>query len=280
MGNELSSSIHKHSSKKGHHNHHDHDHHEPEAGGGSGTATEPPTASSSDGDTKGVNLPSLGTFGAAAAAQQARPRTTKNGVMITDALEDVREKYHVIPKEIGHGHYGVVRKCMNRETKEWFAIKSIRKSKVGKIEVLKREVEILREVHHPHIVTLVDIYEDTKYLHLITELCTGGALFDRIIAKTQSEEGHFSEHDAADLVRSTLDAIAYCHDEKQIVHRDLKPENFLFKTEAEDSQIKIIDFGLSRHDDARGVMRTKVGTPYYVAPEVLAREYTKSCDMW
>ena len=307
MGNELSSSIHKHSSSD--HNHHDHDHHEPEAGGGSGTATEPPTPSSSDEDTKGVNFaddprevtsktanrqngtatktnsrpppnvgPSLGTFGAAAAAQQARPRTTKNGVMITDALEDVRVKYFINPKEIGHGHYGVVRKCMNRETKDWFAIKSIRKSKVGKIEVLKREVEILREVHHPHIVTLVDIYEDTKYLHLITELCTGGELFDRIIAKTQSEEGHFSEHDAADLVRSTLDAIAYCHDEKQIVHRDLKPENFLFKTEAEDSQIKIIDFGLSRHDDANGVMKTKVGTPYYVAPEVLAREYTKSCD--
>ena len=300
--------------QKGHHNHHDHDHHEPEAGGGSGTATEPPTASSSDGDTKGVNFagdpreattftshtanrqngtatnansrpppnagPSLGTFGASAAAQQARPRTTKNGVMITDALEDVRVKYHINPKEIGHGHYGIVRKCMDRETKDWFAIKSIRKSKVGKIEVLKREVEILREVRHPHIVTLVDIYEDTKYLHLITELCTGGELFDRIITKTQSEEGHFSEHDAADLVRSTLDAIAYCHDEKQIVHRDLKPENFLFKTEAEDSQIKIIDFGLSRHDDANGVMKTKVGTPYYVAPEVLAREYTKSCDMW
>lgn len=57
---------------------------------------------------------------------------------------------------------------------------------------------------------------------------SGGELFDRIIAKTQSAEGHFSEHDAAHLVRDILDAIAYCHDYKGIVHRDLKPENFLF----------------------------------------------------
>ena len=108
---------------------------------------------------------------------------------------------------------------------------------------------------------MIDVFEDSKYLHLVTELCTGGELFDRIIAKTQSTEGHFSEHDAANLVYDILDAIAYCHDEKGIAHRDLKPENFLFLTEAEEAPIKIIDFGLSRHDDANhGIMKTKVGT--------------------
>jgi len=202
-------------------------------------------------------------------------------VMITDALGDVRVNYHIDPKELGHGHYGVVRKCMHRESGKWYAIKSIRKAKVSKIEVLKREIEILKEVKHPNIIELVEVFEDERYLHLITELCTGGELFDRIIAKTQSSEGHFSEHDAAKLVRDILDAIRYCHDEKGIVHRDLKPENFLFLTEAEDAPVKIIDFGLSRHDDADlGIMQTKVGTPYYVAPEVLRREYTNSCDIW
>lgn len=135
-------------------------------------------------------------------------------VMITDALSDVRATYHIESKELGHGHYGVVRKCMHRESGEWYAIKSIRKSKVSKIEVLKREIEILKEVKHPHIIELIEVYEDERYLHLITELCTGGELFDRIIAKTQSSEGHFSEHDAATLVRDILDAIRYCHDEK------------------------------------------------------------------
>ena len=201
--------------------------------------------------------------------------------MITDNISDVRVKYRINPKEIGHGHYGVVRKCMDRETKVWYAIKSIRKSKVGKVDVLKREVALLKECDHPNIIQLVEVHEDQKYLHLITELCTGGELFDRIIEKTQSDEGHFSERDATNLVRSILDAIAYCHDQKGIVHRDLKPENFLFQTDDEDAVIKIIDFGLSRHDNMQaGIMNTKVGTPYYVAPEVLNRVYTKSCDIW
>ena len=217
----------------------------------------------------------------AAAASASQSKDAADQVMITDALTDVRQQFHINPKEIGHGHYGVVRKCMHRETKEWYAIKSIRKSKVGKIDVLKREIAILQEVQHPNIIRLIEVHEDTKYLHLITELCTGGELFDRIIAKTQSEEGHFSESDAAGIIRCILDAIAYCHDVKQIVHRDLKPENFLFKTTDEDAEIKIIDFGLSRHDTTNfGVMKTKVGTPYYVAPEVLNRQYTKSCDIW
>mmetsp|Transcript_13942 Transcript_13942/g.21956 ORF Transcript_13942/g.21956 Transcript_13942/m.21956 type:complete len:496 (+) Transcript_13942:1596-3083(+) len=208
-------------------------------------------------------------------------RDMQGPVMITDNLSDVRVKYHINPKEIGHGHYGVVRKCMDRQTKDWYAIKSIRKSKVGKVDVLKREVALLKECEHPNIIQLVEVHEDQKYLHLITELCTGGELFDRIIEKTQSEEGHFSERDAAGLIRCILDAIAYCHDEKGIVHRDLKPENFLFSTKDEDAVIKIIDFGLSRHDDVKaGIMNTKVGTPYYVAPEVLNREYTKNCDIW
>lgn len=221
--------------------------------------------------------PSVRSFAGPSSARRDR----SDPVMITDALADVRVKYHINPKELGHGHYGVVRKCMDRETKEWYAIKSIRKAKVSKIEVLKREIQILKEVKHPNIIELIDVFEDSKYLHLVTELCTGGELFDRIIAKTQSAEGHFSEHDAACLVRDILDAIAYCHDVKGIVHRDLKPENFLFLTEAEDAPIKIIDFGLSRHNDAnQGIMKTKVGTPYYVAPEVLRRQYTKSCDIW
>ncbi len=148
---------------------------------------------------------------------------------------------------------------MNRETNQWYAIKSIRKAKVSKIEVLKREIEILKEVKHPNIIELIDVFEDAKYLHLVTDLCTGGELFDRIIAKTQSPEGHYSEHDAASLVRDILDAIAYCHS-KGIVHRDLKPENFLFATKDDTAPIKIIDFGLSRHNDAnQGIMKTKVG---------------------
>merc|ERR1712226_1001612 len=103
-------------------------------------------------------------------------------------------------------------------------------------------------------------------------------LFERIASKKRTPEGRFSEKEAAKLIYGILEAIAYCHDVKGIVHRDLKPENVMFATPGEDSSIRIIDFGLSRHDV--GVMKTKVGTPYYIAPEVLNEEYTKSCDIW
>ncbi|RLN97954.1 hypothetical protein BBJ28_00008631, partial [Nothophytophthora sp. Chile5] len=82
-------------------------------------------------------------------------------------------------------------------------------------------------------------------------------------------------------VRKICDAVKHCHD-RDICHRDLKPENFLFETKAEDAELKVIDFGLSRMDDglSAGVMTTRVGTPYYIAPEVLGRHYDKSCDLW
>lgn len=120
------------------------------------------------------------------------------------------------------------------------------------------------------------MFEGNRHLHLVTELCTGGELFDRIIAR-----GHYSEADAAVLVRKICDAVKHCHD-RDICHRDLKPENFLFETPAEDAELKVIDFGLSRMDDglSAGVMTTRVGTPYYIAPEVLGRHYDKSCDLW
>lgn len=77
-----------------------------------------------------------------------------------------------------------------------YAIKTIKKSKVSRIESLRREIEILRCVDHPCIIKLYDVYEDDRFIHLVTELCTGGELFDRIIQKTESEEGHYSEKDA------------------------------------------------------------------------------------
>eukprot|EP00558_Chaetoceros_sp_UNC1202_P001935 CAMPEP_0197258254 /NCGR_PEP_ID=MMETSP1429-20130617/81478_1 /TAXON_ID=49237 /ORGANISM="Chaetoceros sp., Strain UNC1202" /LENGTH=179 /DNA_ID=CAMNT_0042722309 /DNA_START=55 /DNA_END=591 /DNA_ORIENTATION=- len=98
-------------------------------------------------------------------AQRPCKEPERDPVMITDILTDVKDRYHINPKELGHGHYGVVRKCMDRKTKEWYAIKSIRKSKVNKVDVLKREIDILKEVNHPNIIRLIEVHEDKKYLH-------------------------------------------------------------------------------------------------------------------
>lgn len=204
---------------------------------------------------------------------------TKSNSRVTDELGDVNLKYEVEEEEIGHGHYGVVRLCKHRETGEKFAVKTIQKAKVHRLELLRREIEILRTVDHPTIIKLVDVYEDAAHLHLVTELCMGGELFDRIIEMTESEAGHFSERDAARIIHKILSAIEYIHNEHNICHRDLKPENFLFKYKDSLEDLKIIDFGLSRFEDTSH-MTTRVGTPYYIAPEVLEKKYDSSCDLW
>ncbi|KAJ0402657.1 hypothetical protein P43SY_007522 [Pythium insidiosum] len=205
-------------------------------------------------------------------------RTASNGKdLITGELRDVNEYYDIEQKELGHGHYGTVRVGISKLTGLKVAIKTIPKAKVSRPEVMRREINILRTLDHPNIIKLYDVFEGQRHLHLVTELCTGGELFDRIIAR-----GHYSEADAAILVRKICDAVKHCHD-RDICHRDLKPENFLFVTKDEDAELKVIDFGLSRMDEglnAGGVMTTRVGTPYYIAPEVLRRHYDKSCDLW
>jgi calcium-dependent protein kinase len=108
------------------------------------------------------------------------------------------------------------------------------------------------------------------------ELCTGGELFDRII-----EAGHFTESQAAFVMQQIVRAIFYMH-ENHICHRDLKPENFLFTTKEaiEKTHLKVIDFGLACKFSDGQVLTTKAGTPYYVAPQVLAGKYDCSSDLW
>jgi serine/threonine protein kinase len=140
---------------------------------------------------------------------------------------NIVEKYK-LGTVLGQGTFGVVRLCENIETKEKFALKTILKSKVPDVDLLKSEIEILSEIDHPHIIKLFDVFEDVINVYLITELCTGGELYDRVVAKTNSPEGHFSEFDAARILRNILLGIRYCHEEKHIVHRDLVREVKLY----------------------------------------------------
>lgn len=192
---------------------------------------------------------------------------------------NIVEKYK-LGKVLGQGTFGVVRLCENIETKETFALKTILKSKVPDVEQLKSEIEILSEVDHPHVIKLYDIFEDVINVYLVTELCTGGELYDRVVEKTRSPEGHFSEFCAARILRNILSGIQYCHEEKHIAHRDLKPENFLLTDRSDNAQVKIIDFGLSTHTNGAELMHDQVGTIYYVAPEVLSGNYNEKVDIW
>ncbi len=105
-------------------------------------------------------------------------------------------------------------------------------------------------------------------------LCTGGELFDKLAG-----EKSLSEQYAVHIMRQVLSAITYCHANK-IVHRDIKPENLLLATPDKDARLKVIDFGTSQVFDSGKKMTTKIGTPLYIAPEVLRNSYTEKCDIW
>jgi serine/threonine protein kinase len=203
---------------------------------------------------------------------------------ITGRYSNIEYMYHVDARVIGSGHHGSVRECIHRATGMRYAVKSIHKqaSDIGATG-LSREIMLLQEMKHRGFVQLVDVHEDEEYVHLVTELCRGGELFDRIMQKGSNRNNGspcFTESEAARLMYQLLHAVAYMH-ENDVAHRDIKPENILFETTDEDSPIRIIDFGLSRkHYDCEPPMNNVVGTPYYIAPEVLRKSYTKSADLW
>lgn len=180
-------------------------------------------------------------------------------------------------KVLGKGSFGEVILCKDKITGHECAVKVISKRQVKQKtdkESLLREVQLLKELDHPNIMKLYEFFEDAGYYYLVGELYSGGELFDEIINRKR-----FSEVDAARIVRQILTGINYMHKNK-VVHRDLKPENLLLESKAKDANIRIIDFGLSTHFEASKKMKDKIGTAYYIAPEVLHGTYDEKCDVW
>ena len=215
----------------------------------------------------------------------ASSTTSVDPCSITGRYSNIEEKYHLDHRVLGTGFHGSVRKCINRRTGDVFAVKTIRKTDKGvKPGALAREIRLLREIKHSSIIQLVDVFEDAEHLHLVTDLCEGGELFDKIVENLSNEVSDtpcFAEDEAARIIRQLLEAVSYMH-RNNIVHRDIKPENIIFKTTEEGSSIKVVDFGLARkhYERLEPPMATITGTPYYIAPEVLRRSYDKSCDLW
>lgn len=168
--------------------------------------------------------------------------------------------------------------CTENSTGKQYACKSISKRKLiskNDKEDMKREIQIMQHLSgQANIVEFKGAYEDKQSVHLIMELCAGGELFDRIIAK-----GHYSEKEAASICRSIVNVVHICHF-MGVMHRDLKPENFLLSSKDHSALLKATDFGLSVFIDEGKVYRDIVGSAYYVAPEVLRRRYGKEIDIW
>ena len=187
------------------------------------------------------------------------------------------DKY-TVEKEIGAGGYARCLLVKNKTTGQLYACKELQKNKLNNVASLKSEIQILIKLDHPNIIKLYEIYENDNYIYLVMELCTGGELFDRIIQKTEQGKT-FTEKEVANIFYQMMSAINYCHSNK-IVHRDLKPENLLLATQDENSPIKVIDFGMSRIFNDKQAMFDKVGTAYYISPEVLDGFYDEKCDIW
>ncbi|KAL3506689.1 hypothetical protein ACH5RR_032071 [Cinchona calisaya] len=190
---------------------------------------------------------------------------------------EIFERY-TFGKELGRGEFGITYQCVDKETGENVACKKISKSKLRTeidVEDVRREVEIMRHLpKHPNIVSYRAAYEDKEAIYLVMELCEGGELFDRIVAR-----GHYTERAAALVTKTILEVVKVCH-ANGVIHRDLKPENFLYANRSEKAPIKAIDFGLSIFFKPGQRFSEIVGSPYYMAPEVLRRNYGSEVDVW
>ncbi|KAH6762636.1 calcium dependent protein kinase 1 [Perilla frutescens var. hirtella] len=188
------------------------------------------------------------------------------------------KEFFSMGKKLGQGQFGTTFLCVEKATGVQYACKSIAKRKLltdEDVEDVRREIQIMHHLAgHPNVISIKGAYEDAVAVHVVMELCAGGELFDRII-----QRGHYTERKAAELTRTIVGVVEACHS-LGVMHRDLKPENFLFVDQKEESLLKTIDFGLSMFFKPGEKFHDVVGSPYYVAPEVLRKRYGPEADVW
>ncbi|KAG6737229.1 hypothetical protein POTOM_058742 [Populus tomentosa] len=210
-------------------------------------------------------------------SSSAPPLSSRPKWVLPYKTQNLRDHYS-IGRKLGQGQFGTTFLCTHKTSGKKYACKSIPKRKLlckEDYEDVWREIQIMHHLsEHPHVVRISGAYEDISCVHLVMELCEGGELFDRIVKK-----GHYSEKEAAKLMKTIVGVVETCHS-LGVMHRDLKPENFLLHSVEEDAPLKATDFGLSVFYKPGETFCDVVGSPYYVAPEVLRKHYGPEADVW
>ncbi|ETE62626.1 Serine/threonine-protein kinase 17A, partial [Ophiophagus hannah] len=174
-----------------------------------------------------------------------------------------------IGRELGRGKFAVVKKCINRQTEKEFAAKFLRKRRKGqdcRMDII-HEIAVLELAQCSQwVINLYEVYETPTEIILVLEYAAGGEIFDQCVAE---REDAFKEKDVKHLMRQILQGVSFLH-QNNIVHLDLKPQNILLTCESPLGEIRIVDFGLSRIMKNNEELREIMGTPEYVAPEILS----------
>lgn len=197
------------------------------------------------------------------------------GIFVCENTNKFQDIYR-IGSILGTGTYGEVRLCYHRENNEKRAVKIFKKelyNSKSKRSKLMSEVSVLKSLDHPNIIRVYEYFEDLKRMYIVMEYCSGGELFEEIIRRK-----NFNEANAAQIMIQIFSVLSYIHS-KNIVHRDLKPENILLEEQHDVLNIKIIDFGTAITIKGKTIAGM-IGTPYYIAPEVILGEYDFKADIW
>lgn len=186
--------------------------------------------------------------------------------------------YYDMKDALGKGKFGLVRLAIHKQTGTKVAVKILKKSSLSMVDLdlAKREIEILKLCQHPSIIRLLDTFENPDYIYIVMEWLRGGDLYNYL----EKRNFKIAEARAINIIHSMATALYYLHS-YGIVHRDIKLDNVLLVDESEDSDAKVVDFGLSKMIGPNDYCSEPFGTFGYVAPEVLVNKpYDKSVDIW
>jgi len=215
-------------------------------------------------------------------------RSRQSTIWVTSRTDWFLDHYDLDSKPLSQGQFGITYLCTPKNRiaiKSKYAVKQISKSMfyfntdaIGRkdiLESMKNEINILAKMEHKNIVKLWETYEDRQYIYMVMDYLSGGELFDYIIKR-----GYLDETQTAKITRSVLEALKYMN-KMDVCHLDLKPANIMFEDSNPKSNIKIIDFGMSQIIPRTTKLHKKcIGTPHYIAPEVLDGKISRMADVW